>query len=183
MEKSKGLIMSKKKVALFLGRFQPFHNGHLRVVEYLSKNYDEVIIAVCSAQYAMTKRNPFTYFERHMMIEDTLSMLDIKNYRISCIIDNQTNLHLNPEENIYFTYNISFAGYMEINFTSTNNILIWIGGSKTNPEYYTRFPSYPNTAYSGSFLVPVAGDYVYINFNNPNEIGGSTIDFSVKYIY
>ncbi len=39
---------------IFTGRFQPFHNGHLNIVEYLSKKYPNEIICV-----AIIKDYPF----------------------------------------------------------------------------------------------------------------------------
>lgn len=61
------------KTALYLGRFQPFHNGHLRIIEDLTKRFDRVVIALCSSQKHNTKRNPFTVWERYQMIKNTLS--------------------------------------------------------------------------------------------------------------
>jgi len=73
--------------ALYLGRFQPFHLGHLSVVKSISKKYDKIVIAICSAQHSYTKRNPFTYGERLDMIGDTLKVENISNYRIIPIPD------------------------------------------------------------------------------------------------
>lgn len=55
--------------ALFIGRFQPFHLGHLSVLQQ-SKilGSDEVIIGVGSAQYSGLDNNPFTYEERVKII-------------------------------------------------------------------------------------------------------------------
>ncbi|ABL88074.1 cytidyltransferase-related domain protein [Pyrobaculum islandicum DSM 4184] len=50
--------------ALFIGRFQPLHWGHVKVVEWLLTHYDEVIVAVGSADKAFTQDNPFTPGER-----------------------------------------------------------------------------------------------------------------------
>ena len=59
--------------ALFLGRFQPFHLGHMNVMKDIHERYDSVVIAICSAQISHTKRDPFTYKERHDMVESTLN--------------------------------------------------------------------------------------------------------------
>ena len=66
---------------LFIGRFQPFHNGHLEALKYLCK-MGEVIVAVGSAQHAGSFRNPFAFKERELMIraavqEAGLEILDV----------------------------------------------------------------------------------------------------------
>jgi len=61
------------RIALFPGSFDPFHNGHLEVVESASRLFDEVIVAVL--------RNPqkgeplFTLEERQEMLEDSITHL------------------------------------------------------------------------------------------------------------
>lgn len=57
---------------LFLGRFQPYHKGHDAVIRRISKEVDELVIAVGSAQYSHTLRDPFTAGERIMMITHML---------------------------------------------------------------------------------------------------------------
>ena len=73
--------------ALFIGRFQPFHIGHLKVVKYILKEFDEVIIGIGSSQYSNTFDNPFTSDERIEMIKKTLEKNKIKNYKIVLIPD------------------------------------------------------------------------------------------------
>lgn len=57
---------------LYIGRFQPFHKGHLRAVKWILEREDELIIGIGSAQYSYTLRNPFTVGERIYMIWTTL---------------------------------------------------------------------------------------------------------------
>ncbi len=59
--------------ALFFGRFQPFHLGHLRVVEWSLERFDELLILVGMAEESHTPRNPFTARERVEMIRLALS--------------------------------------------------------------------------------------------------------------
>jgi len=73
--------------ALFIGRFQPFHKGHLKVIEEISKNFDEVIIGIGSSQYSYTMDNPFSSDERIEMINECLKQEGIKNYEIVLIPD------------------------------------------------------------------------------------------------
>ena len=72
---------------LFIGRFQPFHNGHLELIRDIKDNYDEIIIGIGSSQYSNDIINPFTFEERKLMIEKTLDENKINNYSIFEISD------------------------------------------------------------------------------------------------
>jgi len=54
---------------VFIGRFQPFHNGHKAVIETALKQAKEVVVVVGSCFAARNIRNPFTFEERKAMIE------------------------------------------------------------------------------------------------------------------
>jgi len=73
--------------ALFIGRFQPFHNGHLLVLQYISKQYDEIIIGIGSSQEKDTIENPFSKEERALMITASLDAAGIRNYQVVAIPD------------------------------------------------------------------------------------------------
>jgi nicotinamide-nucleotide adenylyltransferase len=57
---------------VLVGRFQPFHLGHLSAVKDSSREVDELIIVVGSSQRSHEFRNPFTAGERIEMIRETL---------------------------------------------------------------------------------------------------------------
>lgn len=57
---------------LFVGRFQPFHLGHLATVKFALKSVDTLVIVVGSAQKSHEPRNPFTAGERISMIKASL---------------------------------------------------------------------------------------------------------------
>ena len=65
-----GSFMVKRGV--FVGRFQPFHKGHLKAVKTILGKVDEVVIVVGSSQYSHTLDNPFTTGERITMIRRAL---------------------------------------------------------------------------------------------------------------
>jgi nicotinamide-nucleotide adenylyltransferase len=73
--------------ALFIGRFQPFHKGHLMLIQNIINQYDELIIGIGSSQYSNTVDNPFSEDERKKMIEESLDKTDINNYKIASIPD------------------------------------------------------------------------------------------------
>ncbi len=64
---------------LFIGRFQPFHKGHLYDIKLALKDVNHLIIAIGSSQYDNEKENPFTYEERKKMIEEVLEANHIHN--------------------------------------------------------------------------------------------------------
>ncbi len=55
-----------------MGRFQPFHLGHIYVINEILKDVDEVIIGIGSAQLSHSLENPFTAGERLTMISKSL---------------------------------------------------------------------------------------------------------------
>lgn len=98
--------------SLFIGRFQPFHFGHLKVIKYLSIKYEEIIIGIGSSQYHNETENPFTADERKQMINKTLQKADIENYKIICIPD----IH-NPPKWVEHVISI----YSDFDVVITNN--------------------------------------------------------------
>lgn len=82
------------KRGLFVGRFQPFHLGHLNAVRGILKEVDEVIIAVGSAQYSHRKNNPFTVGERVVMIRRALEEAGIPTSRYWIIPIPDLHIHM-----------------------------------------------------------------------------------------
>jgi len=62
---------------LLIGRFQPFHLGHLQCVQHVLNKVTEIIIAIGSAQFSHTLHNPFTAGERVTMIRLALDEVRI----------------------------------------------------------------------------------------------------------
>ncbi len=73
--------------SLMIGRFQPFHEGHLEVVRKCARESDNLTIGIGSAQYSHYPDNPFTAGERYLMIRNTLDDQGIDNYCIVPIED------------------------------------------------------------------------------------------------
>ena len=79
--------------ALFIGRFQPFHKGHLEALQYIFQRSDEVIIGVGSAQYSHELDNPFTTGERITMITAALEDANIRKEKYYLIPIEDVNIH------------------------------------------------------------------------------------------
>jgi len=75
--------------ALFIGRFQPFHFGHLHAIETILTQCDELILVIGSAQMSHQRDNPFTAGERIEMVRGALaeSNIDSDRYMIIPISD------------------------------------------------------------------------------------------------
>jgi nicotinamide-nucleotide adenylyltransferase len=71
------LTDSKRNVALFIGRFQPLHHGHIYVLNKIFKGYKKIKIGIGSAQLSKTKTDPFTSEERVSFINSALKARNI----------------------------------------------------------------------------------------------------------
>ncbi len=74
-----------------MGRFQPFHYGHLELIKQILKHNDSVIVGIGSAQYSHTLKDPFTAGERHLMISSTLERENIFQFYLVPIEDVNSN--------------------------------------------------------------------------------------------
>jgi len=83
----------KMTTGLFIGRFQPFHNGHLSAVKQILSENEKILIGIGSSQYSNTKDNPFSAEERKDMIQKVMEKEEINNYEIIFIPD----IHKDPD--------------------------------------------------------------------------------------
>jgi len=82
---------------LILGRFQPFHLGHLELVKQVLSECDEIIIAITGSQFNYIEKDPFTAGERVEMIHKSLLDAGIKIERCFVVpIQNQETNSLWP---------------------------------------------------------------------------------------
>src|SRR3954463_13877222 len=65
-----------KENALFIGRFQPFHKGHLTAINSITETKDisSLTISIGSSNKSFELSNPFTAAERQKMIESSLQL-------------------------------------------------------------------------------------------------------------
>ncbi len=79
---------------LYVGRFQPFHLGHLEAIKEILKEVEEVIVVIGSAQYSHTINNPFTAGERLVMIRGALEEAEIDPARVWIVPVPDVHLHM-----------------------------------------------------------------------------------------
>lgn len=120
--------------AIFIGRFQPFHIGHLFVFEAALKQAKQLIVLVGSSGGARSLRNPWTFAERAELIRSALP---------PTLRDKVTLLPLHD-----YTYNdnawVNAVTETVENHVSTTNLtpsIALVGHDKDETTYYLRlFP-------------------------------------------
>ena len=119
--------------ALYIGRFQPYHNGHQSVLERIAGEVDEVVIGIGSAQLSHHQENPFTAGERILMITRALADLPCPFYVIP-IEDLRRNA-------LWVAHVVSMAPPFERIFSS-NPLVVQLfseaGRVVTSPDMYER---------------------------------------------
>ncbi|KZX76137.1 ADP-ribose pyrophosphatase [Oleiphilus sp. HI0009] len=72
---------------VFIGRFQPFHNGHLQVVREGLEKARQLIILAGSAHQPRSTRNPWTIAEREAMIRGSVSQEESDRMHVAPLMD------------------------------------------------------------------------------------------------
>lgn len=98
-----------EKRALFIGRFQPFHLGHLHVVkEIVLRGYRPVIV-IGSAYQSHTRENPFTSGERFEMVHRCLVAEEIQHHIIPIPDINRYGVWVSHVEDLVPPFRAVFA--------------------------------------------------------------------------
>jgi len=128
--------------ALYVGRFQPFHLGHLKAIKDIVGKAEELVVAIGSAQCGFDSLNPFTGGERLTMIRLALNeaKVDPARYLIVPIPD----LH---RPIVWVSWVVSLVGYFDVVF-SNEPVTVRVFKEK---GYRVKFvPPYRQELYSGS---------------------------------
>ena len=108
--------------ALIIGRFQPFHKGHLELAKHILRECDELVIAIASAQFNYIEKDPFTAGERIWMIHEALKggKIDLARCYVAAVVNDENNAkwigHLRsflPPFDVVYTGNAYVSMLME----------------------------------------------------------------------
>ncbi len=81
----------KKITAVYWGRFNPPHKGHLNLIRKIRKEVDMLIVAIGSAELKNTSRNPFDGREKKKMMTAYLKELKIgSNVKVIAVPDGKS---------------------------------------------------------------------------------------------
>lgn len=142
--------------AVFIGRFQPVHNGHMAVINDGLRCADQLIILCGSAHQPRSTRNPWTVEEREAMIRGAISAPENKRVHIVPLMD----IVYNDESwvrNIQATVNGLVVAHHGMPHKQPRIALI--GHSKDQSSYYLNlFPQWQSIGvgnYQGLSATPI----------------------------
>ena len=137
-------------LCVFIGRFQPFHNGHLAVVKRALETSNYLLIVLGSANDPRRADYiPFTWREREMMIRSSLSADE--NQRILCVPVEDSAYNLNDwvksiqeaAQTAVKTFGIGTFGIGFVQGQGGAPKISLIGHSKDNSSFYLKlFPQW-----------------------------------------
>lgn len=118
--------------ALVVGRFQPFHKGHLKAVLEVLAECDELVIVVGSAEDSHTSENPFTASERYQMIASSLPEKELSRVHIVPVRDvNRYSIWVNHVESYVPSFDVVFS-----NSSLTRSLFAQAGYDVRNTKAY-----------------------------------------------
>lgn len=79
---------------LYVGRFQPFHLGHLSAIKEVLEEVEELVVVIGSAQYSHNFNNPFTAGERLVMVRTALEECGVDSKRVWIVPVPDVHLHM-----------------------------------------------------------------------------------------
>lgn len=133
---------------VFIGRFQPFHLGHLQVINTALEQAKQVIVLVGSSFQPRTIRNPWSFKEREQFIRGAFPTETQPRLKIMPIVDDMYN-----DQNWIARVQQAVQSVIESEVHTTPPRVGLIGHSKDETSYYlslfpqwssVRVPSYQN---------------------------------------
>jgi len=169
-------------------RYSDLHNNYMSLLNTsssLQEYYNELtgMYSVLRGEYSDLEDMYSASLVEKAVLRDELDELKaILNLGRSMVLESNMTVELMPDDNLTLTYNAIYAGFIEVNFSSSADVFFWVGSSIDEGRYYARYPAFPNTAVTGTFMVPVV-DVVYFTVFNPNEEIETVVFLSIKYVY
>mgnify|MGYP006269727611 CR=1 FL=1 len=130
------------KRAIFVGRFQPLHKGHLGAIKNILEKIEELVIIVGSSQYSHRLDNPFTTGERITMIRRAMEEEDIKPSQYWIIPVPDVHIHM-----LWVSQILGYSPKFEIVYTNeplTRRLFIE-AGFKVEPVAFIKRKAYSAT--------------------------------------
>ena len=134
-------MVKKYKKSYVIGRFQPFHKGHLYLIKEALKNSDKAIIGIGSANI-LDKDNPYNLSERLKVLNKIL-----KEEKLEHLIESIVTIDDTPSDDEWLTLALNKVEGVDL-IVGNND---WVNGLFKNSGYKVlRVPYYKRHIYQGS---------------------------------
>lgn len=70
----------------YIGRFQPYHDGHHAMIEQIASEVEELVVGIGSADASHTETNPFTAGERIMMLTKSIAEIEREHDLVTYVV-------------------------------------------------------------------------------------------------
>jgi bifunctional NMN adenylyltransferase/nudix hydrolase len=176
---------------VFVGRFQPFHNEHKRIIDIALQKSKNVLVLVGSAGKARTIRNPFTFEERGDMIRGSFDTSDQLNLIIKPLYDKTYNdaAWIKQVQTVVLDIALNVANHgNSFHASGYNDIKVGlIGASKDNTSYYLKmFPQYKsvNVAIEADVhATAIRESFLEYGCWKPATVPANVVDFLTQFTY
>ena len=165
----------------FIGRFEPVHKGHLKLIMDSLKHVNTIIIFIGSASNERTKKNPFLVNERIQLITESLKDASDGNDILEKIIFAEVADYSTDEE-----WKLNINNQLE-KITQGKKTVI-LGYYKDASSYYLKmFPEYEQVItqepyYDGISSTTIREMYFLSNCIDDIHLTDSTILFLKQFI-
>jgi nicotinamide-nucleotide adenylyltransferase len=93
----------------YIGRFQPYHNGHHNVVQSIAEEVDELVLGIGSAGDSHSQHDPFTAGERIMMITKSLVDSDLVTYAVPIEDLDRNSVWVSHVQSMSPTFDVAYS--------------------------------------------------------------------------
>jgi nicotinamide-nucleotide adenylyltransferase len=93
----------------YIGRFQPYHNGHHSMVRRIADEVDELVLGIGSADDSHTTHDPFTAGERIMMITKAVAEFDLTTYVVPLEDINRNAVWVSHVESMCPDFDVAYS--------------------------------------------------------------------------
>lgn len=132
------------KLAVYIGRFQPFHKGHLQMLQYGLSIAERVLVLVGSSNAAPSPKNPWSYDDRRRMIWDSIST-SIPDYERGKVPAYWDRVEIRPLRDYYYNFETWLANVQSLvsEVAQPGDPVTLIGSYKDASSFYLKsFPQW-----------------------------------------
>jgi len=125
----------KYRTGLFIGRFQPFHKGHLNILKKILRFVDQLIIGIGSANVSNSD-NPLSYDSRKKIFDEIIRQENLHQKIIKIILIDD-----DPSDDVWLKKTLEIVGEFDTvigNNEWTNTVFEKAGYNVIRPGYYRR---------------------------------------------